>query len=55
VKLVEKTQLEQQAFHFSERFFELVKQGGTLDYEEYFNRQNVGDSTYLSGHYLTPT
>jgi len=55
VKLVEKTQLEQQAFYFSERFFELVKQGGTLDYEEYFNRQNIDNTNYLSGHYLTPT
>lgn len=55
IKLVEKTQLEQQAFYFSERFFEMVKQSWTLDYEEYFNRQNVGSSSYLSGHYDTIT
>ncbi len=51
VKLIEKTNLEQQAFFFSERVFELIKQSGTIDYEEYFNRQIVGDTTYLSGHY----
>lgn len=55
VKLMEKTQLEQQAFYFSERFFELVKESWTIDYEEYFNRQNVWNSTYLSGHYDTLT
>ena len=55
VKLTEKTYLEQQAFYFSERFFELVKNSGTLDYEEYFNRQNVGTSLYASGHYSTPS
>jgi len=51
VKLSEKTLLEQQAFYFSERFFELVKGGWTIDYEEYFNRKNVWNVTYSSGHY----
>ncbi len=55
IKLMEKTKLEQQAFYFSERFFEIVKSGGTLDYEEYFQRKNIWNSTYLSGHYDTLT
>lgn len=55
IKLTQKTQLEQEAFYFSERFFELIKSWGTLDYEEYFNRTNVNTSSYLSWHYSTPT
>lgn len=55
IKLIEKTDLEQQAFNFSERFFEMIKSSGTIDYEEYFNRNNVGATSYLSGHYLIPT
>ncbi len=55
VKLIEKTQLEQEAFFFSERLFEIIKQSGTLDYEEYFNRKVVGDTEYASGHYQKHT
>ncbi len=47
VKLIEQTEIEKQAYFSSERFFELIKKWGTLDYEEYWNRYSY-DTTYLS-------
>ncbi|MDQ7009151.1 MAG: prepilin-type N-terminal cleavage/methylation domain-containing protein [Candidatus Gracilibacteria bacterium] len=54
IKLIESTNIQKQAFYFSEKFFEEIKVGGTIDYEEFFNREVVGTST-LSGHYDKPT
>ncbi|MDD3303029.1 MAG: prepilin-type N-terminal cleavage/methylation domain-containing protein [Candidatus Gracilibacteria bacterium] len=55
VKLVEKTNIEKEAYYFSEKLFEEIKKGGVIDYEEYFNRRVVGNTTYQSGHYLKDT
>jgi len=51
IRLIESTNIEKELFYFSEKFFDAIKAGGLIDYEEYFNRQNVGATTYLSGHY----
>jgi hypothetical protein len=34
--------MTKEAFYLSQKFFEDIKAGGTLDYEEYFNRKVVG-------------
>lgn len=55
VKLIEETSLEKEAFYFSEVLFDFIKQGGTTDFEEYFNRQTINTgvaSLYSSGHYV---
>ena len=50
VKLVEQTEIEKQAYYSSERFFELIKKWGTLDYEEYWNRYSY-DRDYINWHF----
>jgi len=50
IKLIEKTDIQKQAFYFSEKFFEELKKWWTIDYEEYFNRDVVWTST-LSWYY----
>ena len=50
IKLIEKTDIQKQAFYFSEKFFEELKKWWTIDYEEYFNRKIVWVTT-SSGHY----
>ena len=54
IKLIESTDIQKEAFYFSEKFFEEIKKGWTIDYEEYFNRKVVWTSTQ-SGHYDIPT
>ncbi|NUJ97337.1 hypothetical protein HGA92_00945 [Candidatus Gracilibacteria bacterium] len=51
IKLIEETSIEKEAFYFSEKLFEFIKKGGVIDYEEYFNRQNVGIGSFIDGHY----
>lgn len=59
VKLIEKTAIQKEAFYFSEKLFEMIKTGGTIDYEEYWNRHSytpIDDpASYGSGHFLLPT
>jgi len=54
VKLIQKTDIEKQAFFTSEKFFELIKKWGTIDYEEYFNRKIVW-KTIQNWHYRDNT
>ncbi len=54
IKLIEWTDIQKEAFYFSEKFFEEVKKGGTIDYEEYFNREVVW-TTVINWFYSTPT
>lgn len=54
VKIVEKTQIEEQAYFSSERFFELIKKWWTLDYEEYWNRYSF-NTTYAWWHFANPS
>jgi hypothetical protein len=59
IKLIEKTNIEKEAFFASEKFFELIKKWWTVDYEEYFNRKIISgiDTDKLldmdNGHYQT--
>ncbi len=59
VKLIERTKLQKEAFFFSERLFQMVKSGGTLDYEEYFNRKVIEEKwakkIVQNGHYSRNT
>ncbi|MDD2871687.1 MAG: prepilin-type N-terminal cleavage/methylation domain-containing protein [Candidatus Gracilibacteria bacterium] len=50
-KLIQKVDIQKESFYFTEKLFEMIKQGGTLDYEEYFNRKVIGNTTYSSGHF----
>ncbi len=50
IKLIESTDIQKEAFYFSEKFFEEIKKGWTIDYEEYFNRTVVG-TWLIEGHY----
>lgn len=42
--------LNSELYSATEKFVEIIKNGGDIDYEEYWNRQAVGVST-SSGHY----
>lgn len=55
VRLVELTKIQKESFYFSEKLFELIKSGWVIDFEEYFNRSVVGNTTFSSGHYNLPT
>ena len=44
----------EELYFFSENLATRIKNGGTIDYEEYWNRKIIGTLT-SSGHYLTPT
>lgn len=54
IKLIEKTDITKDAFYFSEKLFEEIKKGWTIDYEEYFNRKVVWGAT-SSWHYSIQT
>jgi type II secretory pathway pseudopilin PulG len=60
IRLIQKTQTQKQALYFSEKLFEMIKYGGTIDFEEYFNRKVVNTNNpatviYWSWHYIRPT
>jgi len=60
VKLIESTNIEKEAFKFSQKFFEEIKSWGLIDYEEYFNRKVINwDDTwsaiYSSWHFIKST
>lgn len=52
VKLIERTRIEKEAFFASERFVDLIKKWGNIDYEEYWNRKSLGIG-YANGYYST--
>ncbi len=54
IKLIESTDIQKEAFYFSEKFFEEIKRWGTIDYEEYFNRKVVWTGT-TNGYYNIQT
>ncbi|MFA5917670.1 MAG: prepilin-type N-terminal cleavage/methylation domain-containing protein [Candidatus Gracilibacteria bacterium] len=55
IKLIGQTGIEKESYFFSERLFEEIKKGGVIDFEEYFNRKVVGNTTFSSGHYEKDT
>lgn len=46
--------LLEELYFFSEKLATSIKDGGIIDYEEYWNRKVVGTATQ-SGHYMLPT
>ncbi len=54
IKTLNRVALLEELYFFSEQLFTGIKDGGTIDYEEYWNRQSVGVVTQ-SGHYTLPT
>lgn len=54
IKLIEDTSITKEAFFFSEKLFQEIKSGWTLDYEEYFNRK-ISWLWVSSWHYSTDT
>ncbi len=51
-KLIQETDIQKESFYFTEKLFEMIKKWGTLDYEEYFNRRIIWNTTYSSWHFL---
>lgn len=54
IKLIEKTKIEKEAYFAGEKFFEMIKKWGLIDYEEYWNRSIVNMSAgpnFFAGHY----
>ncbi|MDD2892068.1 MAG: prepilin-type N-terminal cleavage/methylation domain-containing protein [Candidatus Gracilibacteria bacterium] len=49
-KLSSRLDLNNELYNVTEKFINLIKTGGDIDYEEYWNRQTVGTTT-ASGHY----
>ena len=54
IKTLNRVALLEELFFFSERLFTGIKDGGTIDFEEYWNRMTVGTATQ-SGHYQIAT
>jgi hypothetical protein len=54
IKTENRIKLLEELYFFSEQLVGNIKEGGTIDYEEYWNRQSR-DLTILSGSYITPT
>lgn len=51
-RLSSRLDLNSELYSATEKFIDLIKIGGDIDYEEYWNRKAVGTAT-LSGHYTT--
>ena len=50
-RLIQQTDIQKESFYFTEKLFEMIKEWGTIDYEEYFNRKVIWNTTYSSGHF----
>jgi len=55
VKLIDSSNIEKETFFFSQRLYETIKKWWTIDYEEYWNRKVVWNTTYSSWHYSKNT
>lgn len=53
-KSMSRITLIEELYFFSEKLASAIKDGGIIDYEEYWNRQVVWTGT-ATGHYITPT
>ena len=54
VKSLNRITLIEQLYFFSEQLFTEIKNGGTIDYEEYWNRHAM-ETPIGSGHYTEPS
>lgn len=55
IKLIWKTDIEKESYFFSEKLFEEIKKWWLIDYEEYFNRMVVWNTSFSSWHYTLNT
>lgn len=58
IKIIWETDIEKESYFFSEKLFQEIKNGWTIDYEEYFNRKVVNEwewELYQSWHYAKAT
>lgn len=55
IKLIEKSQIEKEAFFASERLIDLIKKWGSIDYEEYWNRRAIGNVSFSWWHFSVPS
>ncbi len=53
-KLIQETDIQKSSFYFTEKLFEMIKKWWTLDYEEYFNRKIIWETT-SSWHFSNPS
>ncbi len=51
IKLIDSSNIEKETFFFSQRLYETIKKWGILDYEEYWDRKVVWNTSYSSWHY----
>ena len=54
-RIIQQTDIQKESFYFTQKLFETIKNWGTIDYEEYFNRKVIWDSTYSSWHFSIPS
>jgi len=54
-KLIDSTNISKETFFFTQKLFEEIKKGWTIDYEEYFNRKVVWNISFSSWHFSIPT
>lgn len=55
IRLIESSQIEKEAFFASERLIDLIKKWGTIDYEEYWNRFAIWNTSFENWHFATPS
>ena len=55
VRIIQQTDIQKESFYFTEKLFEMIKKWGTLDYEEYFNRKVIWNTTFNSWHFDIPS
>jgi hypothetical protein len=51
VRLIQQTDIQKESLYFTQKIFEMVKKWWTIDYEEYFNRKVIWNTTYSSWHF----
>jgi hypothetical protein len=51
VRLIQQTDIQKESFYFTERLFEMIKKWWLIDFEEYFNRKVIWNTSYSSWHF----
>lgn len=54
-RLIQETDIQKESFYFTQRLFEMIKMWWTIDFEEYFNRKVIWNTTFSSWHFLEPS
>lgn len=50
-RLIQRTDIQKESFYFTEKLFEMIKKWGVIDYEEYFNRKVIWNTSYIWWHF----